>query len=107
MPHPLRTRRDGQDPDVRDAKVGRVKALPPGLPVAEELAPEGGLVETLPRNRHGAPVGFEEEVCESAVLRRSGEADPECAIRFAPDAVELSALADLNLPAEGQPQAPG
>jgi len=47
MSLPLLARREGQHSEVRDAEVPPVKALPPGLLVAEELAPEGGLLKTL------------------------------------------------------------
>src|ERR1700674_349896 len=101
VPPPLLARRHGEDPEVRDAEVPPVKALPPGLPVSEELAPEGGLIEPLPRDRHGAPVSFEEEVGAPSLLRRAGEPQTEDPIRFYPEAVELAALLDLYLPAEG------
>ena len=52
MAHPLRVRRHGEDPEVWDAEMGPMDSLPPGLAVAEELAPEGGLVEPLPRDWH-------------------------------------------------------
>src|SRR6185295_4123930 len=59
--HPLPARRHGQDPEVRYAEVRLVESLPPYLPVAEELAEKAGLREPLPRDRHGAAVGFKEE----------------------------------------------
>jgi hypothetical protein len=80
--HPLRTRREAQDPEVRDAEVRPVKPLALGLPVANELAPERGLREGLPSDRNRAAVGFEEEVGVSAVLRLTRESQTEDAVRL-------------------------
>jgi hypothetical protein len=107
MPPPLLARRHGEDPEVRDAEVGSVKALPPGLPVTEELAPEGGLVEAPAHNRHGAAVSFKEEVRQPPMIRLPLEAQAENPIRLYPEAMELAALVDFDLPAERQTQAPG
>jgi hypothetical protein len=41
------------------------------------------------------------------MLRLAREAQTEDPIRLHPEAMELVTLAHLNLPAEGQPQAPG
>jgi hypothetical protein len=101
VPHPLLARRHREDSEVRDVEVRSVNSVPPSLPVAEELAPEGGLVETLSRDWHRAAVSFEEEVGAPPMLRRAGEAEAKNPIRFHSEAVELAALLDLDLPAEG------
>lgn len=105
--HPLLARGHSEDPEVRDAEVGLVVSLPPCLLVADELAQEARLREPIPRDRHGAPVGFEEEECVPPVLRRVLEAKAEDPIGFHSQAVRLAAMADLDLPAEGQAQPPG
>ena len=107
VPHPLFGRRHGQDPEVRDAEVRLVDSLPPRLAVAEEFAAKGGLQKPLPRYRHGAPISFEKEVRNLPALRGVREAEAEDTIRLNPEAVELLAFAQIDLPAEGQPQAPG
>ena len=107
MLHPLLARRHGEDPEVRDAKVRPVKALPPGLPVAEELSPEGGLLKALPHNGHRTAICFEEEVGTLPTLRLAVVVEAEYPIRLDPEAVEFLALAHLDLPAEGQAQPPG
>jgi hypothetical protein len=107
IPDPLLARGHGEDPEVRDAEVPSVKALPPGLAVAEELAPEGGLLKALPHNGHRTAIGFEEKVGAALVLWRTGEAEPEDAIRLSTEAVELLALSHFDLPTERQAQSPG
>src|ERR1700687_1671330 len=101
VPHSLLARRHGEDPEVRDAEVRSVKPLPPRLPVGEELAPERGLREALACNRHGAAVSFKEEVPKPPMIRLPRESQAEDPIRLHPEAVELAALLDLNLPPEG------
>lgn len=77
MLHPLSVRRHGEDPKVRYAEVGPLNSLPPRLLVADELAGKARLPEALPRYRHRASVGFEEEVGTAPVLWRSVELKPE------------------------------
>jgi hypothetical protein len=105
--HPLLARCHGEDPEVRDAEVRLVESLPPCLVVCEELAAKGGLQRPLPRYRHSAPVSFEEEVRNLPALQGVREAEAEDSIRLDPETVELLALANFDLPAEGQAKAPG
>ena len=97
VPHPLPARRDCEYPEVRDAEVRLVEPPPPYLPVAHELAEKARLSESLPRDRHRAPVGFEEEERMPPVPRLSLEAQAEDFIRLDPQAVELAPLTDLDL----------
>lgn len=108
VPYPLLARRDGQDPEVRDGEVPPVDSLPPRLAIGDELAPEGGLPESLPQDRHRPAVRFEEEVRTPAVLRLVPESKAEDPIRFHSEAVERAALPNLeHLPTERQPEPPG
>lgn len=107
MLHPLPARRDGEDPEVRDAEVRLVEPPPPRCLVGEELATKGGLSEPSPGDRHGAPVSFEEEVRNLPALRCIREAEAEDPIRLNPEAVGFTLDADLDLPSEGQAQVPG
>lgn len=79
----------------------------PCLLIAKELPEEARLPETLPLDWHGAPVGFEEEEGTVPTLQLTFEAKPEDLIRLHAQAMELPALADIDLPAERQTQAPG
>jgi hypothetical protein len=103
----LSARRHRKDPEVWDAEVRGVEPLTPSLLVGQEFADKGGLGQALPRDRHRAPVGFKEEVGASPVHWRSVELQAEDTIRLKPQTVELPVLADLDLPAERQAQAPG
>lgn len=83
-----------------------MESLPPRLAVAEEFAAKGGLPEPLPLYGHGASVSFEEEVRDLPAFRLVREAEAEDSIRLDPQAMELLAHAQLDLPAEGQAQSP-
>lgn len=107
MLHPLPVRRHGEDPKVRYAEVRPVDSLAPCLLIAEELSEKAGLRESLPPDRHCAPVGFEEEKRMPSVLRPTLVAKPEDLIRFHAQVVRLPIMADIDLPAEGEAQAPG
>lgn len=78
----LPARRHGQDPGVRDTEVLPVKALPPRFLVGEELATKGGRPESLPRDRHRAAVGFEEEEGAIPTFRFARELETEDSIRL-------------------------
>lgn len=107
MLHPLSARRHGEDPEVRDAEVRPLDSLPPCLLIAKELPEKARLPEALPHDGHRAPVGFEEEEGALPVLWRAVELKAEDPIRLHSQAVEPAVPADIDLPAEGQAQAPG
>ena len=60
--HPHGTRRDREDTETMDAKMSLVNLLCPGCLVGEEFAGERSLGKRPARDRHGAPVGFEEKM---------------------------------------------
>jgi hypothetical protein len=66
---------DGEHTESVEAKACPVDSLRPSRLVGEELSVEGGLSEIFPHDRHGAPVGFQEEkgAFDFAVLVREIE----------------------------------
>lgn len=107
MLHPLPARRHGEDPEVRYTEVRLVESLSPRLLIRQELPEKARLPKALPHDRHRTAIRFEEEVRVPPGLQCPLELKPEDPIGLHAQAVRLPALADLDLPAEREAQAPG
>jgi hypothetical protein len=84
-----------------------VESPPPRLLIGEELAKEGGLGESFPRDRHRSPVSFEEEERALSTFQLALELEAKAPIRFHAQAIGLAVSADLDLPSERKAHPPG
>jgi hypothetical protein len=75
-----------------------MKPLAPGFRVREKFAVEGGLEKTVAYERHGGPVGFEEEEGAVSAVRLIREVKSEELVGDHPEVGALHALADPHPP---------